>query len=148
MVIKFKKTKMDAVIPFRATKGSAAYDLFTAEDVIVKRGKRMMIPTGIAIELPEGYVADVRPRSGYSLRGIQADNGMYMDCDVLLGTIDSDYRGEIGIIVKNNGDAFRICKNKRIAQLLIHKVEDVEFSEVYELSDTERGTGGFGHTNK
>lgn len=95
---------------------------------------RSAISTGIAIELPYGYLADVRPRSGYSLKGFAGNDSARFVCDVLLGTIDSDYRGNINVIVRNNEMAFNVKAGQRIAQLLIHTYGDVEFEEVDELA--------------
>ena len=143
MKIKFKKLTETATTPTKATDGSAAYDLYASHGTIVLPG-RCAIPTDIAIELPQGYVADVRPRSGYSLHGFVGEHSARYDCDVLLGTIDSDYRGDINVIVRNNGIAFIVKGGQRIAQLLIHRCEDVEFVEAAELSSTKRNVGGFG----
>lgn len=143
MKVKFKRLTETAIVPTKATGGSAAYDLYTAEDVIIPPG-RHAIPTGIAIELPVGWLADVRPRSGYSLKGFAGANGMRFNCDVLLGTIDSDYRGAVNVIVHNNDMAFRINAGQRIAQLLIHKCDDVDFEEAEELTPSIRDFNGFG----
>ena len=121
------------------------YDLYADSDTIVLPG-RSAISTGIAIELPNGYLADVRPRSGYSLKGFAGNDSARLDCDVLLGTIDSDYRGNINVIVRNNEMAFNVKAGQRIAQLLIHKCEDVEFEEVDELAPSIRDFNGFGST--
>ena len=92
-------------------------------------------------------MADVRPRSGYSLKGFCDAQEMRHDCDVLLGTIDSDYRGEINVIVNNHDTPFTIAKGQRIAQLLIHRYENVEFCEVDAFGCvTQRGNNGFGST--
>ena len=111
MKIAFVKMNKDAKTPTMATEGSAAYDVSKE----IPKG-RSVIPTGIAIELPRGYVADVRPRSGYSLKGFCDAQEVRHDCDVLLGTIDSDYRGEINVIVNNNDTPFSIFypDNKQI----------------------------------
>lgn len=103
---------------------------------------RVLIPTGIHISLPVGYEAQIRPRSGLALKhGITIVNSP--------GTIDSDYRGDVGIILANLGSKpFTIMHGDRIAQMVISKHEEVVFEEVTDLDDTERGHGGFGHTNK
>ncbi|MGM9873208.1 MAG: dUTP diphosphatase [Muribaculaceae bacterium] len=145
MRIKFKKLTKSAIVPTKATAGSAAYDLYVDRDTMVQPG-RNIISTGIAIELPRGYFADVRPRSGYSLHGFSSWLAARYDCDVLLGTIDSDYRGGINVIVRNNDIAFKVEAGQRIAQLVIHKCEDVKFKEVYELTPSNRGFKGFGST--
>lgn len=146
MKIKIKKTDINAFVPTKGSVGAGAYDLYAPHNVFIKANARTIINIGIAIELPQGYVADIRPRSGYSAKGFaSADDGRY-DADVLLGTIDSDYRGDIGVIIRNNGEEFMIGRKQRIAQMLIHKSEDVEFDEVEELSQTERGKNGFNST--
>ena len=105
--------------------------------VYVLPNSTIRIPTGIHIELPEGYEAQIRPRSGLTSKGI----------DAKFGTIDSDYRGEISVIQHNTTDTpFKIIHGDRIAQLVIAKYEQVELIEVKSLSSTERGEGGFGHT--
>jgi dUTP pyrophosphatase len=103
-------------------------------------GSRALIPTGIFVELPEGYEAQIRPRSGLALKnGITVLNTP--------GTIDADYRGEIGVILINHSDSFfKITHGDRIAQMVFLKVEKPEFISVDELEETERGDGGFGHT--
>ena len=145
MKIAFVKMNKDAKTPIMATDGSAAYDLFANVSKEIPKG-RSVIPTGIAIELPRGYVADVRPRSGYSLKGFCDAQESRHDCDVLLGTIDSDYRGNINVIVRNNEMAFNVKAGQRVAQLLIHKCEEVEFEEVDELAPSIRDRHGFGST--
>lgn len=157
MKIKIKKLSDQALLPKKATKGSAAYDLYIPEDVMVGHG-RQIIKLKFAIEVPEGYEAKIEPRSGYSSKGMEGFIRVFdknvpkeakkrFDCDVLVGKIDSDYRGEVGIIINNRGDfPFYLKRGQRIAQMTIYKVEDAEFVETEELSDTERGDGGFGHT--
>lgn len=146
MEIKIKKLSPEAVIPTAATEGSGAYDLYCPDIRMVHAKKRAIIPLKFAIELPAGYVADIRPRSGYSAKGFADNFGSRVDCDVILGTIDSDYRGEVGVILANKGPQFIIGKGQRIAQMLIHKAEQVTFAEVDNLSETTRGDGGFGHS--
>ncbi len=132
----------EVALPRYMTSSSSGMDLCAAlsEEVILKPGERRLIPTGIAISIPEGYEGQVRPRSGLALRhGITLVNTP--------GTIDADYRGEIGILLINLGDRpFTIKHGERIAQLVIAPVcrADVEWSE--ELDDTLRSKGGFGHT--
>ncbi len=146
MEIKIKKLAEDAVIPTAATEGSGAYDLYCPIMVMIPANKRAIIPLKFAMEIPKGYVADIRPRSGYSAKGFADNFGSRVDCDVILGTIDSDYRGEVGVILANKGPQFIIGKGQRIAQMLIHKAEQVTFAEVDNLSETTRGEGGFGHS--
>lgn len=101
-------------------------------------GERVMVPTGLYIELPEGYEAQIRPRSGLSLKdGIVS----------ILGTIDADYRGEVGVILANiSNQPYCINPGDRIAQMVVSEVSRVKWNEVSELNETERGTGGFGST--
>lgn len=152
MEIKIKKLREGAVLPKRATEGSVGYDLCAAEDAFIGGMGRTVVPTGIAIELPEGYEAQIRPRSGNSSKGIPGYSAQYgnrrFSADVLLGTVDADYRGEIGIIVKNHDFSFMIEKGTRLAQMVINKVETPALVEVDELSDTTRGEGGFGSTGR
>lgn len=151
MIVKIKKLSNDAFVPIKATDGSAAYDVFAPCDMVIRPG-RQVIDLMFAIELLPGYEAKIEPRSGYSSKGFvgyatrTCDSLMRFDCDVLLGKIDSDYRGPIGVIVRNCDSAFFITRGQRIAQLTVYKTEDADFAEVDELSQTERGTGGFGHT--
>ena len=153
MIVKIKKLSDAAIMPTKATRGSAAYDLYAPCDMRVKPG-RQIIDMMFAIELPLGYEAKIEPRSGYSSKGFAGSSvcdmepDMRFDCDVLLGKIDSDYRGPIGVIVNNRDNAFFIKRGQRVAQMTIYKSEDADLREVDELSDTERGTGGFGHTGK
>ena len=151
MKIKIKKLTVNAFIPTKANKGAAAYDVYTPESIIVKTG-RQIIPLDFAIEIPHGYEAKIEPRSGYSSKGMEGllsiTEKRRFDCDVIQGKIDSDYRGCVGVIVKNNDVPFMLERGQRIAQLTIYKVEDSEFKEVKELAKTERGDGGFGSTNR
>lgn len=132
----------DNPLPEYSTSGSAGMDLFANNDkpIKIKKGQVVLIPTGIHIELPKGYEAQIRARSGLALNhGICIPNG--------LGTIDSDYRGEIGMILTNVTDVpYTVNKGMRIAQMVIAKHETVEFEEVEVLSESDRGEGGFGHT--
>lgn len=153
--VNFKKLSTNAVTPTRATEGSVGYDLYVPADTKIPAMSRVVIPTDIAIELPIGYEAQIRPRSGYSLKGIEgvsvgADNGKTrrFNADVLIGTVDADFRNGIGVIIKNVDAAFIIKGGTRIAQMVINRVELPELIEVEELSDTARGLGGFGSTGK
>lgn len=129
-------------LPRYATSHSAGMDLLAdlAEPVTLQKGDRALIPTGIAIALPEGYEAQVRPRSGLALRqGVSLVNTP--------GTIDPDYRGEIGVILINHGgEPFTVNPGDRIAQMLFARFERGELLEVEALEETARGDGGFGHT--
>lgn len=143
-----KKIKIEIInkskypIPQYATIGSAGADLYANidEDVTVNMGEIKLIPTGIYIKLPIGYEAQIRARSGLSLKhGITLING--------IGTIDSDYRGEIGIILTTlKNEPFTITPGMKIAQMVIAKHEVAEFIEVEKLDETQRGDGGFGHS--
>lgn len=108
--------------------------------IVINPGSRVLIPTGIHIQLPEGYEAQVRPRSGLALKyGITVLNTP--------GTIDSDYTGEIGVILMNSGtEPFSVGDGDRIAQMALVRYDKIEFEEVETLDETERGNGGFGHT--
>jgi len=127
-----------------ATEGSAGVDLCAAvdEDWVVEPGDRVLVPTGFAMALPPGYEGQVRPRSGLALRhGITLPNSP--------GTIDSDYRGEVKVILMNAGrEPFRISRGDRIAQLVVAAVARATWCEVTTLDETDRGAGGFGHTGK
>ena len=130
--------------PFYASTGAAAMDLHACldEPLAIPAGQRRSVPTGLAIALPSAdYVALVYARSGLGIKhGIAPAN--------CVGVIDSDYRGEVGVIINSNEKYdFLVPTGTRIAQMIIRKVEDVEFSEVESLSETERGKGGFGSTN-
>lgn len=129
-------------LPKYETLGSSGMDLRANLDtpIIIKPLERVLVPTGLYLELPLGYEAQIRARSGLALKkGISLPNG--------IGTIDSDYRGEIKVILVNLGtEDVEISNGDRIAQMVIAKYERVEIEEVEELSDSERSTGGFGHT--
>ncbi|MDR0420853.1 MAG: dUTP diphosphatase [Prevotellaceae bacterium] len=129
-------------LPQYATAQSAGLDLRAniEEEIILKPLERKLIPTGLFIELPDGYEAQIRPRSGLALKhGISLLNTP--------GTIDSDYRGEIGVILVNlSNDEFVLKPGERIAQMIICKFERIEWESVSDLSQSERGDGGFGST--
>lgn len=132
----------DLPLPEYATPDSAGLDLLAAVDgdVTLAPGKRMLVPTGLSIALPPGYEAQVRPRSGLALRnGITVLNSP--------GTVDADYRGEVGVILANLGDEdFVITRGMRIAQMVVAPVTRLQWAVVDELPDSERGEGGFGST--
>lgn len=146
--VKIKKLHPDAVIPTKATPESACYDVYAPENFVVRPG-RSVLPLGLAIELPQGYAAEIRPRSGYSSKGFAgtlAYSEYRFDADILHGVIDSDYRDGIGAIIHSRENrSFTIKKGQRIAQMLIIRTETVDFEETECLSDTKRH-GGFGHT--
>lgn len=132
----------DLPLPSRATPHAAGYDVRAAADVALAPGQIGLVPTGLVMELPIGIECQVRPRSGLALKhGITIPNSP--------GTIDPDYRGELGIIVQNLGrEDFRLPRGERIAQLVFARFETPEIDEAPELSVTERGTGGFGSTGR
>lgn len=140
MTVAFKKLVPEAQLPSYAHKGDAGMDLRSAVDVEVAPGARALVKTGLAMALPEGYEAQVRPRSGLALKqGITVLNTP--------GTIDEGYRGEVGVILFNSGDApFKVSVGDKIAQMVIAPVTRAEVAEVLELDGTERGAGGFGST--
>ncbi len=132
----------DLPLPRYMTPGSSGVDLYAAnqDDITISSKAVALVPTGIAIAIPKGYEAQIRPRSGLALKhGLTLLNTP--------GTIDADYRGEIKVIVINLGDKEYILKRgERIAQMIFSRVERVELQEVENLDDTARGAGGFGHT--
>jgi len=130
----------EKLLPRRATPHASGFDLASASKtpIVIRKGERMLVPTGIAISLQHGFEAQIRPRSGLALKnGITVLNAP--------GTIDSDYRGEIKVVLINHGDAdFHIEFGMRIAQLVIARVEMMDLVMAPELSDTARGAQGFG----
>jgi dUTP pyrophosphatase len=132
----------DLPLPAHGSPGSSGVDLRAAVDgeVVLRPGERLLVPTGLVLEIPTGWEGQVRPRSGLALRhGIGIVNAP--------GTIDSDYRGEVGVILINLGEApFGLKRGDRIAQLVISPVEPVEWEEADALDDSGRGDGGFGST--
>jgi len=129
-------------LPAYMTESAAGMDIFAAvsQDVVLGPGERMVVPSGFALELPAGYEAQVRPRSGLALKaGVTVLNSP--------GTIDADYRGEVGVILVNLGrDPFVIRRGERIAQLVVGRVLRVNWELKGQLGDTQRGEGGYGHT--
>lgn len=147
VVVKIKRAAgaEDIPLPRYATPGSAAFDLSAAitEDVTIAPGHRFLVPTGLHFEIPEGYEMQVRPRSGLALKyGISFPNSP--------ATIDSDFRGELKVIILNLGqEKFLIKRGDRIAQAVISPVTQATFQEVKELNEaTQRGHGGFGSTGR
>jgi len=134
----------DLPSPERATDLSAGFDLRARVDgsIGLKPGERALVPTGIAVALPSGFEAQVRPRSGLALKhGLTLLNSP--------GTVDSDYRGEVGVILVNHGrETVRIERGDRIAQLVVQELPAVRLRETDSLPATGRGAGGFGHTGK
>lgn len=155
--MKIKLLSSGAKVPTKGSDEAAGYDLYAAMDTIIYPG-RNLIPTDIAIALERGTHAHIRPRSGFSLKGFEGyrltdgEQG-YLDyterfnADVKQGTVDSDYRNGIGVIVKSyEPQPFMVKQGTRIAQMVIIKHEEVDFEVVDELNETARGTGGFGST--
>lgn len=137
--IKIKKALADAIIPAYQTKGAAGFDLHSAEDITLLAGQTSLVTTGLIFEVPEGYELQVRSRSGLALKhGVFVLNSP--------GCVDSDYRGQVGVILTNAGKTFSIRKGDRIAQGIIVKVESVIFEEAEELTVTARGDKAFGST--
>lgn len=141
-IVKFKKLSPDAKLPTKADSGSACYDLYSVEDITVAPHCRTLVKTGLAWKPPVNVEMQIRPRSGMALKsGITVLNSP--------GTIDSSYRGEIGVILYNTSDShFKVSKGDRIAQAKISFVDEFELMETDILDSTERGTGGFGHSGK
>ena len=146
MLLKFKRLDPerdnDILLPSYATEHSSGLDLRSVEEVTFKPGEWKLVPTGLAVEIPEGYEGQVRPRSGLAVKhGITCLNTP--------GTIDADYRGEVKVLLINLGtEPVAFKRGERIAQLIISRYERVEVVEAEELADSERGAGGFGHTGK
>ena len=140
--MKIKVVTKSGVLPQYETEGSAGMDIraYLEEDMVIEPGKRALVPTGLFIEIPAGYEIQIRARSGLAVKfGIGLVNG--------IGTIDSDYRGEIKVPLINWGEEpFRISSGDRIAQMVVCRYEKAELEQAESLSDTERGAGGFGHT--
>ena len=132
----------DIELPRKMSELASGFDLYAAvtEDLVLQPGARALVPTGIAVAMPGGLEAQIRPRSGLALKhGITCLNTP--------GTIDADYRGEIKVLLINLGqEPFAIKRNERIAQMVFQTVPEVALTKVDELSETERGAGGFGHT--
>ncbi len=141
--VHIKLLDKDMSVPVYAHNGDAGCDLMSAEDLVLKPGERAMVPTGIAIAIPEGFAGFVQPRSGLAAKhGISVVNGP--------GLIDSGYRGEIKVILINHDPAepFSIKRGDKIAQLVIQRVAKARFNLVQDLEGTKRGSGGFGSTGK
>ncbi|ETK00123.1 dUTP diphosphatase [Eubacterium nodatum ATCC 33099] len=140
--MKLKIISKSGVLPKYETEGAAGFDIraYLKNDFILKSGERALVPTGLFFQIPKGYEAQVRARSGLAIRnGVGLVNG--------IGTVDSDYRGEIKVPLINwSNEDFTIHNGDRIAQVVINKYEYVEFEITDKLSYTERGEGGFGHT--
>lgn len=140
MTVKFKLLHADSRLPTYQTDGASGMDLHAYLGSVIHVGEIYVVGTGVAVEVPEGYEAQVRPRSGLAVKsGVTVLNAP--------GTIDSDYRGEIKVVLINHGQSpFYFAPGDRIAQLVIAPVVRVETEVVNEFTETARGTGGFGHT--
>lgn len=141
-MMKIKVISLSGILPQYETEGSAGMDIkaYLEEPVTLKPGKRALIPTGLFLEIPEDFEVQIRARSGLAVKhGIGLTNG--------IGTIDSDYRGEIKVSLINWGEEdFTINNGERIAQMVVSRYEKAELEEVEVISETTRGSGGFGHT--
>ena len=140
MMLRFKRIHPDAVLPSYAHPSDAGMDVRSVDDLVIPPGKRALVHTGLVMLLPPMYEAQVRPRSGLALKcGVTVLNTP--------GTIDSGYRGEVGVILANFGDAdFQVKKGDKIAQIVVAPVTQPEIMETYTIDDTDRGAGGFGST--
>ncbi len=145
MKIKIKKLRNDAIIPTKGSASSAGYDLYACleeDDISIEPHKTKMIGTGLSVEIPDGYFGAIFARSGLASKmGLRPAN--------CVGVADSDYRGEYMIALHNDTDEERrVSNHERVAQLVILPYLDVDFEEAEELSNTQRGDGGFGSTGK
>ena len=140
--VKFTKLHPDAKPPMYQTDQSVGADLTSIEDADIEPGQFRLVKTGIAVELPRATEMQIRPRSGLAFKhGVTVLNAP--------GTIDSDYRGEVGVLLINHGDTtFRVNKGDRIAQAILSKAILMNYKSVKELSSTDRGEGGFGSTGR
>ena len=140
MILRIKKIHPDAKVPKYAHHDDAGFDLFAVEDIVIKKGERFPIPTGLAMEIPEGFVGLIWDKSGLSVKhGIKT----------IAGVVDSTYRGEVLVAVTNLGESdYHFLKGHKVAQMIIQRKETVEFEEIDELTSTERGEGRLGSTGK
>lgn len=137
MHVNVLKLTTDATLPTKATAGSSGYDLYSSEDMVIRGGSTALIKTDLALELPEGYEAQIRSRSGLASRGITVANSP--------GTIDADYRGAVGVLIYNSTQVrYLVSKGDRIAQMVIQNVPTINLVETIYLTDTDRGADGFG----
>lgn len=142
--VRFKKLTPTAMTPTRGSAFAAGYDLYvdTDREVVVEPGETVPFYTGLAVEIPDGYCGKIYSRSGLSTRyGLRLANGV--------GVVDSDYRGNVGVPLHNDGDKpVTVVPHERVAQLVIERCPDVVFYETEELTKTERGDGGFGSSGR
>lgn len=140
LTIKFKKLKEGAVLPKYAMPGDAGMDVFSAEDYVLQPGEKHKFSTGIAAEIPEGFFIRFAEKSGLSDKS---------GIELKAGVVDNEYRGEWMVILKNDGEVLKEFKiGDKLAQAILQKLESAEIVEVQELSDTQRGAGGFGSTGR
>lgn len=153
-MIKFKKLNENAIIPTKGKKGDAGFDLFTLNDISVLPRQTIVVPTGMSVQLEPNQEATIRPRSGISLKGCSSANNFFEPSEydspylrVLLGTLDSNYRGDIGIIIYNQENYTVIIPAKtKLAQMVVSIISEDEVVVVDELEDSDRGDKGFGST--
>jgi len=140
MKIQIKKLNPEAIVPKYAHDGDAGMDVFSVENVVLYPGERKLVHTGLSFQIPKGFEIQVRPKSGLSLKhGLTISNTP--------GTLDSGYRGELGVILFNTTkEVYEIKKAQKIAQIILARYEEAEIEVVEELGETERGEGGFGST--
>ena len=139
-VLNVKKLNENATVPTKVNKSDAGYDLYALEGTIIDKHSHKLIKTGISMQIPEGYVGLIWPRSGMAYK-----HGI----DVFAGVIDSSYRGDVGVILYNSQYSnYNIEKGDRIAQIIFQKIEDFDLHVVENLDDTSRGAGGFGSSGK
>ena len=142
MQVQIKKVHPDAIIPKYQTAGAAGVDLCSIEDVSIGEGDKALVATGLSMAIPQGWEGQVRPRSGLAAKSA-------LTVLNTPGTIDSDYRGEVKVILINHGHGvFHVRKGDRIAQMVFTPVAQADFAEVEDLEFTDRGAGGFGSTGK
>lgn len=139
--IKVKKLDSNAILPYKSTDQSVGYDLYASKSVSIGHGQVAMVSTGLAFELPVNVKMDIRPRSSYAAKNILIANSP--------ATIDSDYRGEVKVLIKNDsGSTLTINKGDKMSQAVFSFRYEVSFKEVNNINETQRGQGGFGSTGK
>lgn len=146
--INVKRLDQDAIIPEFAHPTDSGFDLFSYKDITIQAGKKAIIPTGLAFEIPQGWGIQIKNKSGITVKGVPTTSGANADITVFEGTVDMEYRGEIGIMVKNE-ESFDITipKHTKVAQGVLRRVYTCSFMEVHTIStDTSRGSGGYGST--